>query len=1009
MTTDAALLEQWQRRRDAEAFAELVHRHSGMVISSCKRIVRDPALAEDVAQECFIALMQSRDAVRSSLGAWLHTIAVRRSIDRLKGEKRRRQRESDYAAAHDAHESQDVSVGEIIAHVDEAIASLPENYRVAVVGRLLENRTHTEMAAELGVSESAIRYRVEQGVERVRQTLQRKGVAATVAGFAAVLSTTAEAAPAHLVARLSKLAMSGSISSTGAGVLSAAIAGKVAIGVAGVILALAASWYVFTAPNSAPEPASPSRPADASRVAAKGEETVTEVVPESAPNQDVQRLAAAPAQQTEPFSIRGRVYDAKTGDGIAGVRANVYPAGGGGHVARSNPTDENGRYSIPPIQDGMYSVSLEDIERYPDPRGSQRVSVKLTNHEPVSDVDFALTPGIPVSGLVVDANGQPVNGAEVVAAIPTTPNPIRGASDGEGAFTIYLPEISDQLQVQAQTENAESQAEGAFPLPEEGLEGVVLMLDRPKSASIRGTVLDASGAPMSGAQLHLLRTGSDVLRYGPSGEADGDGRFFIEGLVSTEFGIIVTPKGVNGFSSAEEYARIRPEPGETIEGFEIVYGEKGGMAVAGRVVDSAGEPVERARVMCFADGGMESTYTDGDGMFMVTGLEDKVYGITVEHEDYSRGSGRFAARTMDAEIILKGRGNLAGRVIRAETGEPLSAYTLAFVMGEVHEFNETLYGSGSPIESADGAFSIGQMQVGTYTVAAWAPGYAPVLQHVEVEENESSNAEFMLATVPSFEGIVVNETGEPVANAAVYFVTGVSLDRIDRAAAVRSDTRGHFTIGGLPRDAKRVCAYHPGYGAGVTEVPGEGRIVLPESAAVTGAIQSGNLDVGRLFINAYYSDAPHLPGASLAPDRDGAFRLADLSEGMLSINVTASGANSRSVTKTLHIEPGKEAHVDIVFKRGTATVEGTLITDGEPVDYAFLSLERRTGDTVECVRATAGLDGGFRFEDVWAGRLVLKISRFDPDNLYEPIVNEVDLAVIDGQVSRQDIKLPPIR
>ncbi len=1010
MTTDAALLEQWQRRRDAEAFTELVHRHSGMVISSCKRIVGDPALAEDVAQECFIALMQSRDAVRSSLGAWLHTIAVRRSIDRLKGEKRRRQRECDYAVAHDSPESPDVSVGEIIAHVDEAIAALPENYRVAVVGRLLENRTHTEMAAELGVSESAIRYRVERGVERVRQTLQRKGVAATVAGFVAVLSTTAEAAPAHVVARLGKLAMSGSISSAGAGILPAAVAGKVTVGVAGVVLALAIGWYVLAARNSDPEAASPSPSAEASGVAAQRENTVqAEVVPLNDPNRAVQRLAAVPLQEPEAYSIRGRVYDVKTGEGIAGVRATVYPAGGGGHVARSEPTDQDGRYSIRPIQDGMYTVSLEDIERYPDPRGSQRVSVKVANRAPVSDVDFALTPGIPVSGLVVDKNGQPVKGAEVMAAIPTTPNPARVESDVEGAFTVYLPEVSDQLRVQAQTETAESQTEGAFPLPEAGLEGVVLMLDRPKSASIQGTVIDASGAPMSGAQLHLVRKSADVHRYGPSGRTDNDGRFLIEGLVSAEFGVVVTPKGVNGYSTAEEYARVHPKPGEAIEGIEILYGEKGGLAIAGRVLSSDGEPVQRARVMCFADGGMENTYTNEDGVFMVTGLDEKAYGITVEHQDYSRGSGRFAAGTTDAEIVLKGRGNLAGRVIRTDTGEPLTAYTLAFLMGEVHEFNEMLYGSGSPIETADGAFSIGQMHVGTYTVAAWAPGFAPEMQHVEVDENESGNAVFRLASVPSFEGTVVDEAGEPIANAAVYFATGVSLDRMDRAAAAHTDAQGRFVIESLPRDASRVCAYHPGYGAGVTEVPGEGRIVLPSPATVTGTIQCGDLDVGRLFINAHYPDAPYLPGASRAPDSLGSFQFSDLSEGMLSINVTASGTSSRSVTKTLHVESGQESHVDIVFETGTATVEGMLTADGIPIETAFLALERRTGDTVESIRATVNLDGSFRLEEVWPGSLVLKITRVAPDNPYEPIVNEVDLIVADGQVSRQEIELPRVR
>ena len=64
---DAVLLERWQRRQDADAFTELVQRHSGMVFACCGRILGEQALAEDVAQECFIALMQSRERVRGAL------------------------------------------------------------------------------------------------------------------------------------------------------------------------------------------------------------------------------------------------------------------------------------------------------------------------------------------------------------------------------------------------------------------------------------------------------------------------------------------------------------------------------------------------------------------------------------------------------------------------------------------------------------------------------------------------------------------------------------------------------------------------------------------------------------------------------------------------------------------------------------------------------------------------------------------------------------------------------
>jgi hypothetical protein len=669
------------------------------------------------------------------------------------------------------------------------------------------------------------------------------------------------------------------------------------------------------------------------------------------------------------------------------------------------------RYSqiCTPIEDGMYSVSLKGyIEGYPDPRRSRSVSVKIANGEPVSGIDFALERGIPVSGIVIGADGQPIAEAEVAAAISTTPNPIWTKSGEGGLFTLYMSEVSDDLRVQAQNEGAESGVEGTFPLTEEGMEGVVLMLDRPKTASMSGMVVDASGSPMVGAQLHLVRKDGSVFYSGNPGETGKDGHFLITGLANAEYSVIVTPKGISTRSSAEEYLRVHPEPGEALEGIEIVYGEKGGMAIAGRVVDSDGLPVERARVACYTDRGLETAHTGADGAFTVTGLGDQMCSLSVEHSDYSRGGGRFPAGTTDAEIVLKRRGILAGRVVRADTGAPLTAYTLAYLMGKAPALNEMLFGSGKPVESADGTFTIGHTSAGEFTVAAWAPGFAPEWRYVDVDEDETTNVEFRLTAAVPLKGIVVDEAGEPVANAAVYFVTDVSLDQMDRAAATHSDEQGRFVIESLPADAQQLCAYRPGYGVGVIELPGENKIVLPEPAVVTGTIQTDGLAMSDLFINAYYPEARYLPRMDRKPEPDGTFRFTGVSEGLLSIGVAANGpVIRRSATKTFELKRGQEVHVDIVFVRGTAVIEGIVSVEGVPLDSGYLALKRQLGDATETIRATLGTDGSYRFDEVWAGNLVLSITRVDPDDPYEPIVHDVALAVAEGQVLRQNLALPP--
>ena len=105
--SNKALLERWATRRDAEAFAEIVSRYAGMVYGTCRRILGDTAIAEDVTQECFMKLSQADPAAGQSLGGWLHKVATNRSLNRIKADQRRHEREKEYSAM--AHNSAEVT------------------------------------------------------------------------------------------------------------------------------------------------------------------------------------------------------------------------------------------------------------------------------------------------------------------------------------------------------------------------------------------------------------------------------------------------------------------------------------------------------------------------------------------------------------------------------------------------------------------------------------------------------------------------------------------------------------------------------------------------------------------------------------------------------------------------------------------------------------------------------------------------------------------------------------
>jgi RNA polymerase sigma factor (sigma-70 family) len=214
-SSDTALLRKWQRSSDSEAFAEIVRRHSSMVFATCNRILRNEADAEDVTQECFMELGGVRRLIGDSLGGLLHTLATHRSLDRLKGESRRREREIRYAMGRPT--SCTIAWDDLSPHIDEAIANLPMKYRDAVIRHFLEGQTHVEIARTARTAESTVRYRIQKGIERIRVDLRHRGVIVSTSAMGKALGgSRSEAISANLAANLGKLSLAGATSAASA-------------------------------------------------------------------------------------------------------------------------------------------------------------------------------------------------------------------------------------------------------------------------------------------------------------------------------------------------------------------------------------------------------------------------------------------------------------------------------------------------------------------------------------------------------------------------------------------------------------------------------------------------------------------------------------------------------------------------------------------------------------------------------------------------------------------------
>ena len=190
---DIALIQRWTESKDPDAFTEIVNRYSGLVYGASLRVLRNRSDAEDVAQECLMRIVEAPTHVESSLGGWLHTVATRRALTRLRADKRRAAREQTFAAGQPIAAE---AVWDDLQHIiDNVIADLPEKLHVPVVEHYLLGRTLESIGNDLGVSRQAVHRRLQKGVERIRTTLREKGVPITGAALTTGFAEIASAAP----------------------------------------------------------------------------------------------------------------------------------------------------------------------------------------------------------------------------------------------------------------------------------------------------------------------------------------------------------------------------------------------------------------------------------------------------------------------------------------------------------------------------------------------------------------------------------------------------------------------------------------------------------------------------------------------------------------------------------------------------------------------------------------------------------------------------------------------
>jgi RNA polymerase sigma-70 factor (ECF subfamily) len=170
------------RRKDEAIFDEVFRLYSGACVSLSRKILRSETRAHDVVQAIFIDLYMKPerfDPSRGSLRTFLLTQSRSRSIDLIRSEKSRSEREKKHGnQSIDVAQRSTLSIEEEIINLqlsesmNEALQGLSVDEREAIVLSYYKGHTYREVASLLGQPEGTVKSRIRAGLSKLKDNFR---------------------------------------------------------------------------------------------------------------------------------------------------------------------------------------------------------------------------------------------------------------------------------------------------------------------------------------------------------------------------------------------------------------------------------------------------------------------------------------------------------------------------------------------------------------------------------------------------------------------------------------------------------------------------------------------------------------------------------------------------------------------------------------------------------------------------------------------------------------------
>ncbi|MBX7080679.1 MAG: carboxypeptidase regulatory-like domain-containing protein [Nannocystaceae bacterium] len=565
--------------------------------------------------------------------------------------------------------------------------------------------------------------------------------------------------------------------------------------------------------------------------AASGDEPTTEPAPTRRTLDDPQTLGRTAV-------VGGTVRD-PDGKPIAGAEVCAFAGVGatGERVPTCARAGADGRYQLPTTTRVIVlSATAAGFLPSVAPVGHRANRLALASGEQRAGVDFVLTRGgAPLVGIVSDVFGGPIEGALVIASHPDSTDqldsvdprvvPVHATTDADGRFEVSV--ASGPYVVRA---SALGYARG---ITSTLVPGPTVQLALAPEGAISGIVVDAAGAPVPGARIHVRSWHGSHAVDRAVGVADDAGRFRIAGLGPGRY----RPSAAfdERVGMAERSYAI--DIGESVDDVRIELIDAASLTAT--VLASADEsPCPGGQVVIAdpsRDESIRAAIGDG-GVAVFEGVLPGTYDVAVRCDDHASTAVPrqlvVAPGPNDVVWHVDGGNTLRGRVLD-HLGEPTVAFVavLAADGGGDGVFRPTKAGD-------DGAFVIPGVPAGPHTVRAELDGGQTTSVTVDVGPS-TPELELRLGTSTTLRGTI--RRGREGAPGLEIRATPTGGDAWHNGMATTDDD-GKFVIEGLPPGPHTVAVadrMETELARKEIDIPERGAtfdLALPEAATIRGVV-----------------------------------------------------------------------------------------------------------------------------------------------------------------------------